>query len=151
MVDIVLVAATHVAGIDQVEDPEYNAGDGKYHIEIDLLQRSEEDIGEYHGRYGSRCSHGTVLLIIPVPDNGGDGRECDGGEIEQDIEKGSGKYDTLLFKAAEDLLNPRPKGIEYQHIDSQVHIVGMQECMGDDPVILAFVHDLVWGQVEPVE
>ena len=53
-----------------------------------------------------------------------------------------------MFQSLEDFLHTGSEGVEHQHIDDQVHVVGMQEGMGKDPVVLIFVHDPGGTQVE---
>ena len=83
--------------------------------------------------------------------DGGDGREGNARNIEQYEEEWARKDDSLLLKAVEHLFNACSKGIKHQHVDSKVHIIGMKEGMGKDPVILFFLHNVVRREVEPVE
>ena len=151
MVDVVLVPLAHIAGIDQVEDSEHDAGDGQDHVKIDLLQRGKKDVGKDDGRNGPGCAYGTVMFIVSVPGHGRNAGQDNAGHIEQQVKKGSRKNDPLVLQLSEDPFDTRSKGVENQHVDPEVHIIGMQEGMGEDPVILVLLYDVKRGKVKPVQ
>jgi len=152
MVDVVFVATAHVAGVDQVEDTKDDARNGQHHVEIDLLHWCKEDVGEDHRRNCTRCAYGTVTFIIPVPGDGADGREECGRHVKQDVKKRTGKDQAIgLQVLLKNLFNPGTKRVKDQHIDAQVHVIGMEKGMGEDPVVLSLMDNVVGRQVEPVE
>ena len=113
MVDVIFISTTHVAGVDQVEDPKQDARYGQDHIEVDLLKRGKKDIGKYHRWNSPWCSQCTVFFIIAVSGNGSKRGQGDTCQVEQDKEKGTRKDRRERWMlACLDVYTPRPPAKE---------------------------------------
>lgn len=151
MVDIIAFTPAHVTGVYQEENAKENPRDGEHHIEVDFLQRGEEDICKNHSRNSPGGPYGTVPIIVLVPYDGWDRSQGYTAYIEQQVEKGSGKDHSVCLQISKYLFNISPEGVEYQHVNPQMNVVGMQKGVGEDPVVLFVMHDAGGGEIKLFE
>jgi hypothetical protein len=135
MIYVVAPLTGHIDGIGQEHD---GIEDGRYGYEeqIDGLPGFQEDKGKYDGRYGPGCPQAPVVIVIAVFNIGRQQGNDQGTQVQNEI----GIVRKTQIPHIIHLHYPSKK-IEGEHIESKVHIVGVYETAGNEPVILPFFGD----------
>jgi hypothetical protein len=151
VVDVILVSSAHVGGLGQVQDSKQDSRDGEHQIEIDLFQWSKEDIGEYNRRNCPGSSHRTIALVIPVSGDGSEGCQGDTAYIKQDKKERAGEDQPCGLQLGKYPFDIGPEGVQNQHVDPQVKIVGMEKSVSENTVVFFFMNHAGGGEVQAVK
>lgn len=141
MINGISTPTGHIGRIDQIGNSGDDSGNGNEHHK-NQFPGSKIYKGEQDSSYSSGRAQGTIEHIVSVLDERGKTGDDDTGKIkEQEVAtRDSGLGKPGLYRRAE-----KKQG---EHIENQVHQVGMDKTGTDEPIVLAGPIHSLWPEQE---
>ena len=125
MIYIITSSTSHVLAIKEINETEKDTGDRHGSKKINLVPRVQEDRGKQHGRHCPGSPNGGIISVIAIFPHVIDRSRNHSPEIETE------KCPVPESKHREIALNILPERIEGEHINKQMHPIGMHEPVRD--------------------
>jgi hypothetical protein len=144
VVDIIASPSGHVHGISR-EKNGIDQGWHGYEVKPDLGPGSYQDESKEYGAYGAGGSQATVVEVILAFEIGRDigGDECQEIEDQEIIVLQAQFAHIVIFQCG-------AEKIEGDHIEQQMHKIGVDEAAGDKTIILMPHADSRWPEDERI-